>query len=50
MKYKVVEHWNTTEFGTLVTLYISEGWSLVGGVCVILERGGGKKFYQAMTR
>jgi len=49
MKYKVACHWSLDEFQTLVTLYLSEGWTLAGGVSMVIG-GDEVRYLQALTK
>lgn len=51
IEYKVIERTSQDEFETEVCYAINDGWSLVGGVCVIADSEGYIIYYcQAVIR
>jgi hypothetical protein len=51
IEYNVVRTTEVTELEYLVKLRLNEGWSCVGGVCVVHhKRAAQQYFYQAIQR
>jgi len=51
MEYKILNHTNENQFEALVTNYINNGWTLVGGVETQVNPGNGDLVYfQAVTK